>query len=143
MIIEETITIKAPLSRVWNLFHDLTCWADWNTILNDVKSAETCLIEGGKFSCCIRPYAFPVYFQPKVIEIVPEKKIVWTGRKYWISSLHEFFFEEKIEGTIIRSREVFSGLPIILGGFLFPRQRLTGLTTSFLEDLKRASEAAV
>lgn len=143
MIIEEIITINAPVAKVWNLFRDLTCWADWNSILSDVSSAETCLIEGGRFSCCIRPYAFSVYFQPKVIEIVPEKKIVWTGRKYWISSLHEFFFEETSEGSVIKSRETFSGPPVILGGFLFPRKRLKGLTVSFLEDLKRASEAAV
>ena len=141
MVIEETITINAPLSKVWHLFLDLTCWADWNSILGDVMSAETCLIEGGKFSCCIRPYAFPIYFQPKVVEVIPEKKIVWTGRKYGVSSLHEFFFEETPEGSLIRSREIFSGLPIILGGFLFPKQKLTGLTISFLDDLKRASEA--
>lgn len=143
MIIEETITINASLSKVWNLFLDLTCWADWNTILRDVSSAEACLREGGKFSCCIRPYAFPVYFQPRVNEVIPEKKIVWTGSKYRVSSLHEFYFEEHGEGTIIRSRETFSGLPIILGGFLFPKKTLTGLTISFLEDIKRAAEAPV
>jgi len=141
MIIEETINITASLERVWEVFMNLTCWADWNTILTDVTSAETCLIEGGKFSCCIRPYAFSVYFQPKVVEVIPKKKIVWTGRKYGVSSLHEFFFEETPEGSLIRSREIFSGLPIILGGFLFPKQKLTGLTISFLDDLKRASEA--
>lgn len=142
MIIEETINITASLERVWGVFMNLTCWADWNTILTDVSSAETCLIEGGKFSCCIRPYVFAVYFQPKVVEVIPNKKIVWTGNKYWVSSLHEFFFEETPEGSLIRSREIFSGWPIRLGGFLFPRKKLTALTTSFLDDLKRVSEAA-
>ncbi len=142
MIIEETINITAPLERVWDVFMDLTCWADWNTILTEVSSAETCLIEGGKFNCCIRPYAFAVYFQPKVVEVIPKKKIVWTGSKYWITSLHEFFFEETPGGALIRSREKFSGLPVRLGGFLFPRKKLTALTTSFLEDLKQAAEAS-
>lgn len=142
MIIDESVTINAPLARVWNMFRDLTCWADWNTILSKVSSAEALLTEGGNFSCCIRPYLFPIYFQPQVIEIVPMKKIVWTGRKYFITSLHEFLFEEGPEGVLIRSRETFRGLPILLGGFLFPRQRLTKLTISFLYDLKTASETA-
>ncbi len=142
MLIEETINITAPLERVWDVFLNLTCWADWNTILTNVSSAETCLIEGSKFSCCIRPYAFSIYFQPKVIEVIPNKKIVWTGRKYGVSSLHEFFFDETPDGSLIRSRENFSGLPIRVGGFLFPRKKLTALTTSFLEDLKQASEAS-
>jgi hypothetical protein len=142
MIIEETISITAPLSQVWEVFMNLTCWADWNSILTDVSSAEACLSEGGKFSCCIRPYAFAVYFQPKVVEVIPKMKIVWIGSKYGISALHEFFFEETSEGTIISSRETFSGLPILLGGFFFPKQKIKRLTTSFLDDLKRASEAA-
>jgi len=143
MIIEETINITASLERVWEVFMNLTCWADWNTILTNVSSAETCLTEGGKFSCCIRPYAFPVYFHPKVVEVIPKKKIVWTGRKYGISSLHEFFFEETSDGAIIKSRETFWGLPIRLGRVVFPKQKLRALTTSFLDDLKRASEAPV
>jgi hypothetical protein len=142
MLIEEAIDITAPLSQVWDVFMDLTCWADWNTILTNVSSPEAGLTEGRIFSCSIRPYAFPINFQPRVVEIIPKKKIVWTGRKYGITSHHEYFFEETAGGVIIRSRERFSGLPLLIGGFLFPKQKIRLLNTLFLNDLKRAAEAS-
>ena len=142
MLIEESIDINAPLSRVWDVFMDLTCWADWNTILTNVSSPEDRLTAGRQFSCSIRPYDFPINFQPRVIEVIPEKKIVWSARKYGITSLHEYFFKETAGGGIIRSRERFSGLPLLIGGFLFPRQKIRLLNALFLHDLKRAAEAS-
>ena len=142
MIIEETIDITATLARVWDVFMDLTCWAEWNTILTNISSPEALLTEGRHFSCSIRPYAFPISFQSKVVEVVPGKKIVWTGRKYGITSLHEYFFEDTGRGVTIRSRERFSGLLILPGGFFFPKQKIRHLNILFLHDLKRASEAS-
>jgi len=57
--------------------------------------------------------------------------------------MHEFYFEETSEGSIVRSRETLSGLPIRLGRVVFPEPKIKALTISFLDDLKRASEAAV
>ncbi len=142
MLIEETVDISAPLARIWDVFMDLTCWADWNTILTNVSSPEDRLTEGRVFSCSIRPYAFPINFQPRVVEVNPKKKIVWTGTKYGITSHHEYFFEETAGGVIVRSRERFSGLPLLLGGFLFPKLKIRDLNALFLHDLKRAAEAS-
>jgi uncharacterized protein YndB with AHSA1/START domain len=34
MIIEESIFINAPIDKVWQTFTDLTCWRQWNSVLN-------------------------------------------------------------------------------------------------------------
>ena len=109
-------------------------------MLTDVRSQNACLTDGQGFSCCIRPYLFPVYFSPEVTQIEPNRKIVWTASKYGISSVHEFFFDETPEGVVIASREVFTGLPVLLGAGFFIRDKIRQLTVSFLDDLRMVAE---
>lgn len=141
MVIEESIMVHAPVKKVWDIFVDLTCWADWNRVLTDVSAAEMCIADGSGIKCCMRPYFFTVYFEPMVSQVVPYKKVVWTAGKYGISSVHEFLFEERPEGVEIISREKFKGVPILLGAMLFMEHKIRGLTVSFLDGLRKAAEA--
>ena len=141
MIISESVIIHAPVKKVWDVFVTFTCWADWNKVLMDVKSRSACLAGGEGFSCSIRPYFFPVYFSPEVIHMEPQRKIVWSASKFGISSVHEFFFEERPEGTEIISRETFSGLPVALGAGFFFRKKVRQLTLSFLDGLRTTAGA--
>ena len=142
MIIEETIHIKAPLDRVWQIVTDLGCWKDWNTVLRDVTAGgEEHIAEGGSFRCSIRPYRIPLFFQPVITEVIANERIVWTSRKYGIHGRHEFLFHKKNGLIEVTSRETFTGLPTILGGLFLPRQRIRKLTVSMLKDLKQAAES--
>jgi len=141
MVIEETIMVHAPVKKVWDVFVDLTCWADWNRVLTDISANQMCLTGGSGFRCCMRPYFFTVYFEPKVSEVVPYKKIVWTAGKFGISSVHEFIFEERPEGVEIISRERFRGLPVLLGSMFFLQGKIRELTVSFLDGLRQGAEA--
>jgi hypothetical protein len=141
MVIEESLIIRAPVKKTWDVFVDLTCWADWNRVLTDISASDMCLTDGSGFRCCMRPYFFTVYFEPKVSEVIPYRKVVWTAGKFGISSLHEFLFEERPEGVEIISRERFKGVPVLLGAMLFLEGKIRELTVSFLDGLRQAAEA--
>ena len=142
MLIEESIVIHASLLKVWDTFTDITCWKDWNTVLRNVSPEKTeVLSEGGKVRFCIYPFHFPVYFEPEIEEVIPQRRVVWTSGKFGITARHEFIFREGGTGIVVTSREFFKGLSLKTIRFLFPRSRLVGLTVAFLKDLKTASEA--
>ncbi len=141
MLIEERIGIAAPLAKVWDRFVDLTCWADWNRVLTDVRPSGTCLSGGEGFSCCIRPYFFDIHFSPVVVAVDPLSRVIWTAERFGISARHEFLFHETTGGMEIISREKFSGIFICLGVGLLIRPRLRRLTRAFLEDLRQGAEA--
>lgn len=138
MEIAETIEINAGIEKVWNAFTDLTCWEEWNTVLRDIATESRSIKEGNKFSCSLRFFSVPLFFEPEIKEVAPRQKVVWKGKKYGISSLHEFIFTEKDRRVLVRSRETFSGP--ILSEVLLPRREIRRLTRELLQDLKKASE---
>ena len=99
------------------------------------------LVEGERLNFCIRPFTFPITFEPEIQEVVYGERIVWTGQKYGIFARHEFHFNEVPGGVEVVSRETFRGLLVAFGGiYFFPRRRIHQLTVSLLEDLKKAVE---
>jgi hypothetical protein len=141
MMVEESVLILAPQEKVWKTFTDLSCWEDWNTVLKDVSARDNSIERGGTFRCSIRPFFFPVRFEPIIEEVILWEKIVWTGSKYGISLRHEFIFEKDERGVHLVSRETFSGIAVETVPALFPEQRIRELTRLFLKDLKEAAES--
>ncbi len=140
MVIEETVVIHAGIEEVWKTFVDLSCWKDWNTVLEDVRPSTGKIAEGRHLRCCMRPFAFPLHFDPVVSEVVRPERVVWSGRKYGIRARHEFIFKENNGDTTVTSRETFQGLPVIFSGLFFPAGRIRELTVLMLRDLKKAAE---
>ncbi|MDX1763586.1 MAG: hypothetical protein R3231_04635 [bacterium] len=142
MIIEASTVIEADLKTVWQTISDVTCWKLWNTVLEDRSlDAHDSIVEGERLNFCIRPFTFPITFEPEIQEVVYGERIVWTGQKYGIVARHEFHFNEVQGGIEVVSRETFRGLLVAFGGiYFFPRRRIRQLTVSLLEDLKKAVE---
>jgi len=140
MIIEESVLISAPLKKVWDTFTDLTCWRDWCTVLDDISASTDRITKGKSFKFCIRPFDIPIHLEPVVEEVIPEKRIVWTGTKLGVSARHKFTFEKKDGKTLLRSRETFSGFMISSMSFIFPKKKLQELSTMILQEIKEASE---
>ena len=139
--IDEQIHVAAPLERVWQTFTDLTCWQDWNSVLTQVEpKGEAYLLPGGRFRCCIRPYAVPVFFEARIEEVVPLKRVLWTARRLGLQGRHEFLFEPEADGVRVVSREVLTGFPVLLGGLFFPVGRFKRITSTFLRELKAGAE---
>ncbi len=143
MVIEESVLINAELKKIWKTFTDLTCWADWNTVASKAASDSGRLEEGEKFTFCLRPFSVPIMIEPKIEEVIPREKVVWTGTKFGIFSRHEFLFQQAANGVLVTSRETFRGLPLLFGGFSFPESTVRELTTGMLNDLKKAAETSV
>jgi len=140
MVIEESILINADLRKIWKTFTDLTCWADWNTVAIGAESVSGRLEEGERFTFCLRPFSVQILIEPKIEEVVPREKVVWTGTKFGIFSRHEFLFQQVANGVLVTSRETFRGLPLLFGGLTFPEDTVRELTTDMLNDLKKAAE---
>jgi len=143
MIITASVTISADINTVWDTLTDLTCWKDWNTVITDVTGEKPRkLTEGRPFNFCIRPFALPVRIEPIVDEVVPYKKITWSGKKFGVLARHDFFFEDSAGGVKVTSVETFTGLKLTLTWFKLSKWRLYSMTSLLLDELKKASELA-
>lgn len=140
MVIEERIVIDTDLERIWTVFTDLTCWNNWNSVIRNACCVDQCLAHGTVITCCFRPFFFPINAQIKVDKVIPRKRVIWSVRKKGFFALHEFLFQRQEKGTLVTSRETFTGLLVRLFGSLLPEKRMRALTTTFLKDLKMASE---
>ena len=140
MVINESIIIHADLQKVWETFTNLTCWINWNTVMQDVKSDEHCLTKSKYLKCCFRPFVFPIKVKIEIREIVPYQRVVWSAKKKGLSAYHEFIFEKNEKGTSVTSSETFDGFLPKTYAFLLPKGKMRNLTKVFLKDLKKAAE---
>jgi hypothetical protein len=141
MVIEETVLIDADLSKIWKTFTDLTCWADWNTAATDAASGSGRLEEGDTFMFCLRPFSVPITIKPKIEEVLPPEKVVWSGGRFGITSRHEFLFQQAGNSVLVTSREHFSGIPLRLGGKTLTEKVSCDLVVLMLQQLKKACES--
>jgi len=141
MVIEESVSINASVERVWQNFTDLTCWANWNSVLKDIATGHPSIQKGDTFTCSIRPFVFPVKFELLIEEVVPYERVVWSGSKYGIFARHVYIFRRTGDHLQVLSTETFKGITVDNLKFIFPEWRIRELTQSLLRDLKKASEA--
>ena len=140
MIIEESIVIHTAPEKVWNTFTDISSWKSWNTVLTDVTPYGGEMIQGRRIRLFISLFGLPVSVGLEIEEIIPGKRIVWSGEIFGISARHEFVFEKCGDGIIVISRETFRAIGLRMLRLLFPDSRIRELTLALLKDLKAASE---
>ena len=140
MRIEHAVIIHADMDTVWNIFTDMTCWHDWNSVAGDVTSEQDKLTEGKHIAFCIRPFAFPVHIRPVVDEVIPRRRIAWSGKKYGIHAYHEFIFRQDDDSVVLTSRETFKVNFIQKVFFHVSKKRLHHLSMKMLEELKCTAE---
>ncbi|NWF98448.1 MAG: SRPBCC domain-containing protein [Nitrospirae bacterium] len=143
MIIEESIIIKASIEKVWNTFIDIACWDRWNSVINNVKCNEKCMINGRNMRCTFRPFYFPINVNIFINEVKEKEKIVWTANKKGLKAYHEFLFTKNDGGVKVISREEFSGVLSAGSGLFLPVRKMKELTRKFLNDLKEAVEGGL
>lgn len=140
MVIEESIYIKASVEKVWKTFIDIACWQDWNSVMKNITTDIKKIEKGKTFRCTLRPYIFSLNIEPFIVDVVPEKLVVWIGSKFGIFARHEFLFESYGNGTKVTSKEFFKGIPVTKIPLLFPDKIIRGMTRRLLKDLKKTVE---
>jgi len=101
---EKDILISAPVEKVWS---DLTQIDQWTTWQPDVTSArlDGTLAKGAMF-----------YWKAKGLNITsmiqtldPMQSIGWTGKSVGMQAIHIWTFEQREDGTYVKTKESLSG----------------------------------
>lgn len=143
MKIEAAIQIHAPLQRVWDVFSDIANWEDWNPVCRECRFEEgDSLVKGACISFKLKPILLPIRIAPRVEQIEPGKKVVWSGARMGISAEHEFYFQENEGGVLLTSIEHFKGPMLIVARLLFLPSRLHTLTMRLLNAIKEEAESS-
>jgi hypothetical protein len=139
--IEESVLIDAPREIAWGTFTDLTCWADWNSVLTGVRMGPDPRLAGGSdFSCCLSPFGVAVPFSVSVELAEPPARLLWVGARWGVRGRHWFLFSDQEGGTRCESVEDLTGPTVALAGPFFPTWHFRELTRRFLRDLKAGAE---
>jgi hypothetical protein len=109
--------IRAPLGSVWEVLTDLAHWDRWNPEVGYVRYQGP-LAAGTEF----RWKADGAPIVSTIREVVPERRLVWTGRLLSIRAVHLWSFDEQEDGVLARTEESFDGLLVRL--FRGPLQRM-------------------
>jgi uncharacterized protein YndB with AHSA1/START domain len=141
MIVEASIEIAAPVTRIWDTFSDLSSWHQWNSVLRGARYRKSAhLTVGATFTCTIEPFGVPISFEAVVTEAEPPLYVVWETRKPGLMARHSFLCEEGYRQVRVISREQFRGPVVQAAGPFFPAWRIRALTVALLRDLKAAAE---
>lgn len=102
------IEIAAPAGRVWNLLCDTASWTRWNTTVDKVEGSVALGSTVKVFAKISPGRAFPV----KVVELVPERRMVWSsGMPLGLfTGARTFDLEPRGAGVSFAMREEFTGL---------------------------------
>ena len=135
-ITRDEILIAAPLSMVWKVQTDIPVWPQWNP---DISSAELTgpLAAGTVFRWST---AGLDDITSTVGEVIPERRIVWSGPAQGITAVHVWTFTSVQDGVLVKTEESWDGTPV-RENLEFMQGALDASLESWLASLKREAEA--
>jgi uncharacterized protein YndB with AHSA1/START domain len=129
------ITINAPLETVWRVHTQINGWPDWNS---DIAKANLTgpITVGTVFHWETAGMAIP----STIGEVVPLRKLAWSGETGGILGVHVWTFSATPEGTHLRTEESWEwvSLPAQTKGI---RDALDASLVGWLLFLKTRAEA--
>jgi len=142
MVIEEEISINAPLPLVWQVFSGFENWDDWTSACQMCHYQEGSeMVSGACVSFVVKPFVFPVRVAPRITSCDPGRAVIWEGGRLGIHAVHTWRFREEKGKTVIFSSERFSGPLLLLGRLISIHSRLHALTRELLMGIKAEAEA--
>jgi uncharacterized protein YndB with AHSA1/START domain len=136
VLAHHTILVSAPLATVWALHTAVNAWPSWNSDMTEAHLNGE--FEAGN-SFAWSSHNFPV--TSVIFSVEPRHRTLWGAPASGIMGIHEWLFDETPEGVRITTTESFAGAPVeadVKG----MQALLDGSLTSWLAEIKRASEAA-
>lgn len=129
-----TITIDAPVAKVWALVVGVDHWPDWNRAV-ETAHLEGPVAKGSVFKWKSGGMAIRSTFQ----DVVPMRRLSWTGQTFGTRAVHAWAFVATDKGVVVTTTETFDGwLPAILPGVM--RKTLDDTLPALLTSLKAAAE---
>ena len=98
------VLIHAPLDLVWSVQTDVDSWSRWNPAVARAE-LQGPFAPGTRF----RWKAGGAPIVSKIHEIIPVRRLVWTGRSLSVRAVHVWTFEEQGDGVLARTEESFEG----------------------------------
>jgi len=129
------INIKAKPDRVWALMTNAADFPRWNSTVKSIEG-RIALDQTIKLIASIAPTRT---FNLKVIEFVPEKRMVWSDGNAMFKGVRTYTLSPKADGsTDFTMSEVYTGLmlPMIAGSL----PDFAPAFEQYVSDLKREAE---
>jgi uncharacterized protein YndB with AHSA1/START domain len=131
---QATITIDAPIDRVWALVVDVDHWPDWNKAVG-AAHLKGPVAKGSVFEWKSGGLAIRSTFQ----DVAPMRRLSWTGQTIGTRAVHAWAFVTTDKGVVVTTTETFDGwLPAILPGVM--QKTLDDTLPALLTSLKAAAE---
>jgi uncharacterized protein YndB with AHSA1/START domain len=131
---QASITITAPIEKVWALVVDIDHWPQWNKAVEKAHLVGP-VARGSVFNWKSGGLGIRSTFQ----DVVPMQRLSWTGRTVGTSALHSWAFETTDRGVVVTTTESFDGwLPAIMPGTM--QKKLDDTLPALLASLKIAAE---
>lgn len=134
VVARHTITIDAPIRRVWELQTDINRWTDWQHDITAANSPSP-LAVGESFTWT----SFGFTVTSTIYGLDTGTRILWGGEADGIMGIHEWTFHSAPSGTIVTTQESFSGQPVDQASEEL-RTQLDYSLTSWLNHLKTTAE---
>jgi uncharacterized protein YndB with AHSA1/START domain len=131
---QATITIHAPVEKVWRLVVDVDNWPKWNKAVSTAH-LEGPLATGSSFEWKSGGLGIRSIFR----EIAPLRRLTWTGQTVGTHAVHAWVFATTDKGVVVTTTETFDGwLPTIMPRTM--QRTLDETLPALLASLKAAAE---
>lgn len=128
------IVIAAPAEKVWSVLSDIRNWPKWQRAVK-----ETTVPGGVAEGTVFRWKAGGLSFTSKIHTMKPNANLGWTGTTIGASAIHNWFFEDRGNQTLVRVEESLQGVFPSLFRAYFQKNLDAGVIAN-LQELKAASE---
>jgi uncharacterized protein YndB with AHSA1/START domain len=136
VLTRDEILIDAPLSVIWQIHTNISAWPRWLPLVPNARLDGNLEVgsvfhweEGG------------MQIESTLQEIVPPRRLVWSGSSQHINAIHVWEFTQTEHGVLVHSEESWDGAPALAQAAVL-QPLLDAGTRTWLTHLKRAAEEA-
>ena len=128
------IEIAAPPTRVWQVLSNIERWPSWNALVQNATLSGP-LQPGSVF----RWKSKGLSVMSTLIEVTPNRCLVWTGKALGTRALHTWEIDEIDRGTLLKTAEWFGGwLPRFMPTAM--QRTLDETLPAWLQQIRAAAE---
>ncbi|MBC8153619.1 MAG: SRPBCC family protein [Bacteroidetes bacterium] len=135
VITRDEIVIAAPVGTVWDLLTNVVAWPRWNKDITNARF-DSPVVVGSVFHWDTAGLAG---IDSTIGEVIPQRRIAWSGPSHGIMGTHVWHFTPVAEGVLVQTEESWAGEPITRQVSVM-QQALDKSIRSWLESLKREAE---